>query len=82
MTVIAIGLTVLGFWQVTTHQNGTGLSAIIIGGLVYGLAWIIGVLDSLQGHRLGWLLALILLLPLGIGPLLYGIFGLRNIREG
>lgn len=78
MSLIAIGLTVLGYWQSSTGQPGTGLAAIIVGGLVYALAWVIGVLDSLLARRLGWSLALILLLPLGIGPLLYSIFGLRN----
>jgi hypothetical protein len=76
--LIAIGLTVLGYWQSSTGQAGTGLAAIIVGGLVYALAWVIGVLDSLLARRLGWSLALILLLPLGIGPLLYSIFGLRS----
>ena len=78
MTVTAIGLTGLGYWQSSTGQTGTGLAAIIVGGLVYALAWMIGVLDSLQTRRLGWLLALILLLPIAIGPLLYSIFGLRS----
>jgi ABC-type Co2+ transport system permease subunit len=78
MTVIAIGLMVLGYWQSSTGQTGTGLAAIMVGGLVYALAWAIGVLDSLLARRLGWSLALILLLPFGIGPLLYSIFGLRS----
>ena len=78
MTLIALGLVALGYWQSATGQAGTGLAAIIVGGLVYALAWMIGVLDSLQARRLGWSLALVLLLPLGIGPLLYSIFGLRS----
>jgi hypothetical protein len=78
MTLIAIGLTALGYQQSSTGQNGTGVAAVIVGGLVYALAWVIGVLDSLQARRLGWSLALVLLLPLGIGPLLYSIFGLRS----
>jgi hypothetical protein len=78
MTLIAIGLTALGYWQSSTGQASTGLAAIIVGGLVYALAWVIGILDSLLARRLGWSLALILLLPLGIGPLLYSIFGLRT----
>jgi hypothetical protein len=78
MTIIAIGLSLLGFWQISAGQTGVGWSAIIVGGLVYAFAWIIGVLDSLQARRLGWLVALILLLPLGVGPLLYSIFGFER----
>jgi uncharacterized membrane protein len=78
MTAIAISLSLLGFQQISAGRAGVGWSAIVIGGLVYAFAWIIGVLDSLQSRRLGWLLALILLLPLGIGPLLYSIFGLQH----
>ena len=78
MTASAIALSLLGFQQISSGQAGVGWSAIVIGGLVYAFAWIIGVLDSVQAHRRGWLLALILLLPLGVGPLLYGIFGFQH----
>jgi hypothetical protein len=78
MTASAIVLSLLGFQQISSGQAGVGWSAIVVGGLVYAFAWIIGVLDSLQAHRRGWLLALILLLPLGVGPLLYGIFGFQQ----
>lgn len=78
MTAIAIGLCLLGFQQISAGQAGVGWAAIVVGGLVYAFAWIIGVLDSLLGRRLGWLLALILLLPLGVGPVLYSIFGFQH----
>jgi hypothetical protein len=78
MSAIAIALSVLGFREISAGQAGVGWSAIVVGGLVYAFAWIIGVLDSLQAHRLGWVLALILLLPLGVGPLLYSIFGFEQ----
>ena len=78
MTLIAIGLVVLGYWQSSTQQTGTGLAAIIVGGLVYGLAWVIGVLDSLQARRLRWSLALVSPSLFGVGLLLYSIFGLRS----
>jgi hypothetical protein len=78
MSLIAFGLTAFGFMEAKSHQSSVGLLAIIIGSLVYTLAWIIALLDSLQSGRSGWSLALIVLLPLGIGPLLYGIFGLGS----
>jgi hypothetical protein len=78
MTAIAIALSLLGFQQISAGQVGVGWAAIVVGGLVYAFAWIIGVLDSLQSRHFGWLLALILLLPLGVGPLLYSIFGFQR----
>jgi hypothetical protein len=80
MSLISVGLTALGFIEIKSHQTGVGLLAIVIGSLIYTLAWIIALLDSLQDGRVGWSVALILLLPLGIGPLLYGILGLGRTR--
>jgi len=78
MSLISLGLTAFGSIETRSHQAGVGLLAIVIGSLVYSLAWIIALLDSVQAGRTGWLVALILLLPLGIGPLLYGILGLSR----
>ena len=69
-----------GFIETKSHQAGIGLFAIVIGSLIYTLAWIIALLDSLQAGRVGWSIALILLLPLGIGPLLYGLLGVGSTR--
>jgi hypothetical protein len=80
MSLISVGLMALGFIEIKNHQSGVGLLAIVIGSLIYTLAWIIALLDSLQAGRFGWSVALILLLPLGIGPLLYGILGLGRTR--
>lgn len=80
MSLISFGLTALGFIESKSHQTGVGLLAIVVGSLVYTLAWIIALLDSLQAGRVRWSVALILLLPLGIGPLLYGVLGLGRTR--
>jgi|GEM_PF-918390 hypothetical protein len=77
MTLIAAGLTILGVQQFAAGQSSVGLPAIVMGNLVYLFAWIIGMLDSLQARRTGWTLAQLLLLPFGVGPLLYALFGLR-----
>jgi hypothetical protein len=76
MSLISFGLTAVGFIETKSHQSGVGFLAIVIGSLIYTLAWLIALLDSLQAGRVGWSVVLILLLPLGIGPLLYGILGL------
>ena len=77
MTLIAVGLTILGVQQFAAGQSNTGLPAIVMGNLVYLFAWIIGMLDSVQARRTGWTLAQLLLLPFVVGPLLYALFGLR-----
>ncbi|MGO8946230.1 MAG: hypothetical protein ACLQUY_00920 [Ktedonobacterales bacterium] len=81
MTVIAVGLTLLGFSEISSRQTSVGLLAIIIGSMVYALAWTIALLDSLQARRPGWSLALILLLPLGVGPLLYSLIGFGGVGD-
>lgn len=57
-----------------------GVLALLIGGLVYAIAWIIGLADSIQERRWGWTVAMIILLPVWIGPLLYSLFGPRNTK--
>jgi hypothetical protein len=81
ITAIAIGLTILGASEVSNRQPSIGILAIIIGGVVYVLAWVIAVLDCILARRYRWSLALAILMPLGIGPLLYGLFGLRSSRS-
>ena len=48
--------------------------------VVYGFAWLIGVLDSLQEGKWGWAIGMIVLAPLLVGPLLYSFFGPKNTR--
>ena len=81
MTVIAVGLTLLGFSEISSSQSSVGILAIIVGGMVYALAWTISLLDSLNTHRPGWSLALVLLLPLGVGPLLYSLIGFGRVGD-
>ncbi len=81
MTVIAIGLMLLGFGEISHRQSGVGLLAIVIGSMVYALDWAIALLDSLQAHRPGWSLVLILLLPLGVGPLVYAVLGFGGASD-
>ena len=53
MTVIAVGLTTLGFVLSASRHSGVGLLAVAVGGLVYAFGWIIALLDSLQAGRQG-----------------------------
>lgn len=81
MTLITGGLTYYGIYLIT-HQN-SALYAILalVGGLVvYGIAWLIALADSIQERKWGWSVLLFLLIPIWVGPLLYSVFGPRNTR--
>lgn len=54
---------------------------VLLGGvLVYALAWIIALFDSIQERKFGWSLGLFVLLPFWVGPIMYSLFGPRNTR--
>jgi hypothetical protein len=83
LTVVTAALAYVGF----SFLNGTfgtnallGTLALLVGGLVYAIAWIIGFADSIQERRWGWTVALVILLPVWVGPLLYSLFGPRNTK--
>jgi hypothetical protein len=59
---------------------GFALLALLIGLLVYGIAWIIALLDSIQERKLAWTIMLVILLPVWVGPLLYSFLGPRNTK--
>ncbi len=80
MTVITIGLWGLGGYLLNNGHNIYGVLTFIIGLLVYALAWFIALFDSIQERKWGWLLVLFLLLPSGIGPLIYSLFGPKNTK--
>ena len=75
LTVVTAALAYVGF----SFLNGTfgtnallGTLALLVGGLVYAIAWISGAP--------GWTVALVILLPVWVGPLLYSLFGPRNTK--
>jgi len=80
LTIFTFGLGYYGFRLIADQQTGTGLLALALGGLIYIFAWIVAFFDSIQERRLGWVLGLILLLPVGVGPVLYSLLGPRNTR--
>ncbi len=83
LTLITAGLASLGYYLefvTATQHPWYALLALVAGLVVYSFAWIIATLDAIQGRKWGWLLGLILLLPLWIGPLLYSLLGPRNTK--
>jgi hypothetical protein len=89
LTLVAAGLIVLGFGlfgatfggNLNLPQNaGFAVLALLVAIGLYAIAWIVGFLDSLQERKFGWTLAMVVLVPFLIGPLLYSVFGPRNTR--
>jgi hypothetical protein len=87
LTLVTVGLATLGYYLAfgvqTPNVQPHPFYAILalLGGLaIYLFAWLIGVLDAIQERRWGWFIAMLLLLPLWIGPLLYSLFGPRNTK--
>ena len=86
LTVISIALTVIGvllaggnFFGMASNF-GLALVAYAAAGIIYAVAWIVAFLDSIQERRWGWLVVLIILLPIWIGPVLYALFGPKNTK--
>ena len=61
----------LGFWSIL---------AFLVAAVVYLIAWFVALFDSIQERRWGWLIALIILSPVLIGPLLYSVIGPKNTK--
>jgi uncharacterized oligopeptide transporter (OPT) family protein len=89
LTVITILLAISGIGLIGGNQIGPvqfpsagfgGVLLLIVGFLLYAIAWVIGLADSIQERRWGWTVALIILLPVWIGPLLYSLIGPRNTK--
>jgi hypothetical protein len=63
------------------HNPGAWTAgAIIAAFLIYALAWLVAFTDSIQERAYTWSIALIVLLPVLVGPLLYSFIGPRNTR--
>ena len=83
LTIVTAVLAYLGisFINGTLGPNGAlGALFLIVGVLVYAIAWIIGLADSIQERRWGWTIAMIILVFFWVGPLLYSLFGPRNTK--
>ena len=80
LTIATFGLAYLGFWLFSQSQPGYGVLSLLVGGLLYALAWLVAFFDSIQERKIGWIIGLLLLLPFGIGPILYSVIGPKNTR--
>ena len=81
LTLITGGLAYYGISTISQPGGaGFALLALLIGLLVYGIAWIIALLDSIQERKLAWTIMLVILLPVWVGPLLYSFLGPRNTK--
>ena len=87
LTIISIALAVVGALLLQSQgifgsgQNVLiGIVAFIVAGIIYAVAWIVAFLDSIQEKRWGWLVVLIILLPVWIGPVLYALIGPKNTK--
>lgn len=85
-TIISAALTVAGVLlaqgRVFVQSSNIGLSilAFVIAAIIYAIAWFVALFDSIQEKRWGWLVALIILLPVWVGPLLYALIGPKNTK--
>jgi hypothetical protein len=81
LTLITAGLAYYGV-STLGHGGDTGFALLaLVGGLiVYAFAWIIALLDAIQERKLAWIILLIILLPVWVGPLLYSFLGPRNTK--
>jgi hypothetical protein len=86
LTVLTAALIVVGV-MLTQPQGLFGPSngwlaalSFVVAAVVYFLAWIIALFDSIQERRWGWLITLIILSPVLIGPLLYSLIGPKNTK--
>lgn len=85
-TLVSAALTVVGVLlaqgRLLGQGSNIGLSvlAFVIAAIIYAIAWFVALFDSIQEKRWGWLVALIVLLPVWIGPLLYALIGPRNTK--
>jgi hypothetical protein len=87
LTLAAAALVVIGFafLGVTyggrlnlTRNVGYAVLAFVLAVALYALARRVGRLDPLQRSRLGWGIALIVLIPFLVGPLLSRFSGPRK----
>jgi hypothetical protein len=87
LTIVSIALAVVGALILqpqgifNSGQNILlGIVAFVVAFIIYAFAWIVALLDSIQERRWGWLVVLIILLPVWIGPVLYALIGPKNTK--
>lgn len=79
MLLLTAGLTTFGILQFQSTMLYAVL-ALIGAAVIYALSWIVAFLDAIQERSWTWIIFLILLLPIVIGPLLYAFAGPKNTK--
>ena len=81
LTLVTAGLIIGGVKMAFGGGNiGPGILLMVLGALIYAIAWFVALFDSIQERRFGWSVGLIVLVPFLIGPALYGLVGPRNTK--
>lgn len=80
VALIAVGVLLTQGGVFGPSNIGLSLIAYLVAAVVYLIAWIVALFDSIQERRWGWLIALIILSPVLIGPLLYSVIGPKNTK--
>jgi hypothetical protein len=80
LVVVGVLLTQQGALFGTDRNVGLAVLSFLVAAVIYLIAWIVGLFDSIQERRFGWTVALIILSPVLIGPLLYSLIGPRNTK--
>jgi hypothetical protein len=80
VALIAVGVLLAQGGVFGPSNIGLSLIAYLVAAVVYLIAWIVALFDSIQERRWGWLIALIILSPVLIGPLLYSVIGPKNTK--
>lgn len=80
LTLLTVGMTIFGVKLAFGGSPLPGVLLIVLGVLVYGIAWFVALFDSIQERKYLWSLGLILLLPTFVGPAIYGLLGPKNTK--
>lgn len=80
LTILTFGLSYGGTVLINQGKGLLGVLTLVVAFLIYAFAWIIALIDSIQERKFVWSVGLLLLLPFGIGPIIYSLVGPKNTR--
>lgn len=80
LTILTFGLSYGGTVLINQGKGLLGALTLLVAFLIYAFAWIIALIDSIQERKFIWSVGLFLLLPFGIGPIIYSLVGPKNTR--
>ena len=83
LTVATAAATIFGIrWTFGDGSTnvGAGILLLVVGLVVYAIAWLIALIDSIQERRFGWSIMLVVLSVFFVGPAIYGLLGPKNTK--